>query len=159
MDTTTTLAPRSLAQAEGKTVQVLSDQVTFKALAEDTGGVYSLFETVTIPGGGTPPHSQRYEEESFYVLEGHYTFRVGDRTVELGPGGYAFVPRETVHAFMNTGEAPARMLILVTPGGIHEQFFAEMGRLAISGGDAPSVEQIVALATRYGIEILPPAAS
>ena len=84
---------------------------------------------------------------------------MGDRTVELGAGGYAFVPRETIHAYTNTGGRPARMLILVTPGGIHEKFFEEMGRLATSGGEAPSVEQIVAVARRYGIEILPPPAS
>ncbi len=57
---------------------------------------------------------------------------------------------------MNMGEGPARMLILVTPGGIHEKFFEEMGRLAGNANGAPAVEQIVAIAAGYGIQILPP---
>ena len=145
---------RSVAAGQGKTVQVIGDRVTFKALAAETGGAYSLFETVTAPAGGTPPHFQRYEEESFYILEGSYAFQVGNETLELGPGGYAFVPRGTVHAFTNSGTEPARMLILVTPGGIHENFFAEMGELT----GPPDVGTIIAIAAKYGIEILPPPA-
>ena len=157
---TTTLAPISSAPGEGRTVRVITDLVTFKALAADTGGAYSLFETVTQPGMGTPPHRQSLEEETFYVLEGRYTFLVGDRTIELGPGGYAFVPRETVHAFTNTGDAPARMLIMVTPGGIHEGFFAELGEPvdAPLPAGGPDIARIVATAAKYGMEILPPSA-
>ncbi len=157
------LAPRHLAPTEGRTVRVIADLVTFKALAADTGGAYSLFETTTLPQGGTPPHRQHYEEEAFFVLEGTYTFRIGDETVALGPGGFAFVPRGTIHAFTNTGSGPARMLILVTPGGIHEQFFAEIGEpiadpAAPPPAGPPDVEKLLAVAAKYGVEILPPPA-
>jgi len=103
--------------------------VTFKATGEDTGDAYALFESRTPPGMGMPPHRQRYEDEALYVLEGAYTLRIGDRHQRLQPDDYAFVPRGTVHAFTNTGSSPARMLIMVSPGGIHEQFFAEAGEL------------------------------
>jgi quercetin dioxygenase-like cupin family protein len=156
IDTTIPVAARAVGAGEGTTVAVLGDRVTIKALADETGGAYSLFETETAPGAGTPPHLQRHEEESFYVLAGTYAFRLGDETRELGPGGYAFVPRGTVHAFTNTGEAPARMLILVTPGGIHERFFLEMGELAADPTAEPDIARIVSIATAYGIEILPP---
>ncbi len=80
--------------------------------------------------------------------------------MELGAGGYAFVPRGMVHAFTNVGNTPARMLILVTPGGLHEQFFAELGEPVDAPAPAgpPDVERIVAVSAKYGIEILPPSA-
>jgi quercetin dioxygenase-like cupin family protein len=141
----------------GHTLRVISDLVTFKALASTTNGAYSLFETRTPPQGGTPPHMQPGEEEAFFVLEGTYAFQLGDQRLECGPGGFAFVPRGTVHAFTNTGPAPARMLILVSPGGNHEQFFAALGEdPSVPMEGPPDVEKIVRIAHTYGIEILPP---
>ncbi len=151
------LGPRHVEAGEGKTLRVISDLVTFKALAAETDGAYSLFETTTPPGGGTPPHIQRYEEEAYWILAGRYTFQVGDEVVELGPGGYAFVPRDTVHAYSNRGDEPGRMLILVTPGGIHENFFSEVGVALDAPVAPPDIPWMLAVAAKYGIEILPPA--
>ncbi len=157
MDTTATrLDPRVVEAGEGKTVRVISDLVTFKATAAQTGGAYFLFETLTVPGGGTPPHLQHYEDETFFVLSGTYTFQVNDEVIELGPGGYAFVPRETVHGFTNSGSEDARMLILVTPGGIHENFFMEVGTPVDAPVAPPDIPAMLAVAAKYGIEILPP---
>ena len=149
--------PHVVSPEAGKTVRVLSDLVTFKALAVNTGGAFSLFETQTAPGQGTPPHRQLLEEESFYVLEGTYAFQIEGRTVEFGPGGFVRVPRGTVHAFTNVGKTPARMLILVTPGGIHENFFAELGvPVDAQPTGAPDFAHIFAVAEKYGVEILTP---
>ena len=156
MDTTTRLAPRRVEAGAGKTLRVISDLVTWKASAAETGGAYSLFETCTPPQGGTPPHLQSYEDEAFFVLSGTYAFQVGDDVAELGPGGYAFVPRDTVHAYTNSGEVDARMLILVTPGGIHENFFAEVGTPIDEPAGAPNIPWMLAVAAKYGIQILPP---
>ena len=158
MDTIATIAPRHVASGAGQALRVISDVVTFKARAAETGGAYTLCETRTLPGGGTPPHYQRHEEESFYVLEGMYAFQVGDDVVRMGPGGYAFAPRGTVHAYTNVGDTPARMLILITPGGIHERFFAEVGTPADAPAPSgrPDMDKLLAAAEMYGIEILPP---
>jgi quercetin dioxygenase-like cupin family protein len=148
----------------GETYRVVTDLVTFIAVAEDTGGAYSLFETVTQPGGGTPPHLQHFEDESFYVLEGEYTFLVGDQPRVLHAGDHAFVPRETVHAYTNTGDAPGRMLIMTNPGGIHEKFFAEAGEPIADPSNPPApsgppnIPLLLAVAPKYGIDILPPPA-
>lgn len=157
------LAPRLVAAHDGPTYRVVTDLVTFKATGEDTGDAYALFESHTLPSMGVPPHRQRYEDEAFFVLEGMYTFLLGDRQRQLQPGDYAFVPRGTIHAFTNTGCTPARMLIIVSPGGIHEQFFAEAGELiadpasAIAPVAAPDLLRLATIAAKYGIEILPPA--
>ena len=116
-------APRYLPARRGRQARVITDLMTAKAVATDTRGAYSLFETETPPAGGWPAHVQRYDDEAFYVLEGTYTFLVDAEELQVGPGGYVFVPRGTVHAFVNSGPAEARMLVLITPGGIQETFF------------------------------------
>jgi hypothetical protein len=51
-----------LGSGEGcKSLWVLGELVTYKVTAEQTGGAYSLFEVVTWPGGGPPPHIQHQE--------------------------------------------------------------------------------------------------
>ncbi len=159
------LQHKFVAADAGPTRRVLADIVTVKALAADTGGAYSLFECRTAPAQGTLPHRQRYEEETFYVLEGTYTFVLDDQRIEVHPGDYVFVPRGTIHAFTNTGETVGRVLVLVTPGGIHERFFTELGEpvppstLPTAPPGEPDVCHIVAVAQKYGIEILPPSAA
>lgn len=160
---TATLAPRHVAPSAGQTYRVIADLVTFKAVAADTGGAYSLFEDRSDPGQGTPAHLQRYEDETFFVLEGTYRFLVGDQTVDLAAGGYAFVPRGTVHAYANVGAGPARLL-LVSPGGIHEEFLADVGgAIAVPSAiaapaSAPNLGKALAVAPKYGIEFMPPPA-
>ncbi len=162
---TEALQRKFVAADAGPTRRVLADIVTVKALAADTGGAYSLFECRTAPAQGTPPHRQRYEEETVYVLEGAYTFVLDHQQIEVHPGDYVFVPRGTIHAFTNTGDTVGRVLVLVTPGGIHEGFFAELGEPVPPGTPPsaprgqPDVAHVVAVAQKYGIEILPPPAA
>ena len=153
----TTLAPRRVAPGAGETYHVLGDRVTCKALAAETGGAYTLLELHTAPGGGSAPHIQRHEDEAFFVLEGTYSALIGDERVELGPGSYVFVPRGTVHALTNSGDIPARMLSMITPGGNFEQFLAEIGEriddpLTFSPGLPPSETRLARAAANYGVE-------
>jgi mannose-6-phosphate isomerase-like protein (cupin superfamily) len=82
----------------------------------------------------------------FYVLDGTLTLRVGDRTVELPPGGFACVPPGVVHTFANTGDTPVRVLNFNTPAGWEH----DMRDLAavLSSGD-PSPEAIGTVASRF----------
>jgi quercetin dioxygenase-like cupin family protein len=151
-----TVRARHLDAGQGKQGRVITDVVTIKALAADTGGAYSLFEVLTPPAGGCPPHAQRYEEETVYVLEGRYAFLLDEETLELGAGDYVFVPRGMRHAFTNIGSEPARLLLLVTPGGIHDQFFAEVGDHAARHPWQPDIAKVLAVAPKYGIEFSSP---
>ena len=150
------LRPRFIRAGAGEKARVITDLVTTRASAEDTGGAYSLFETVTPPTGGCPPHAHRHEEKTFYVLEGRYAFLNGEDSIELGPGDYAFVPRGVVHAFANVGSEPARMLILITPGGIYDRFLEEIGDCLDWPTGEPDTARALAVAPKYGIEFLPP---
>jgi quercetin dioxygenase-like cupin family protein len=156
MEIAATVQPRYQWPNGGKQMRFMTDLVTIKAAAAETGGVYSLFEMETPPAGGCPPHTQRYDDETFYVLEGRYTFVLGDEEVELGAGGYVFVPRGTPHGFTNAGAAPARMLVLITPGGIQETFFDEVGELTDRSAGEPDLARVLAVAPKYGVEFASP---
>lgn len=144
------------------TVHLLGTLVTFRALAADTEGAFSLVEAVTAPGQGTPPHLQRDDAEAFYVLEGEFEFMLAGTTARSGPGAFHYVPRGVPHGFRNPGDTPARMLIINLPGGLHENFFREAGDPVADASvfppmTPPDIPRLVAAAGRYGIEMLPPA--
>ncbi len=147
----------------GKSLWVLGELVTYKTTSDQTGGAYSLFEVVSQPGGGLPPHVQHREDESFHVLEGEYEFLDDDaRTFVAAPGSLVYVPKGNLHTYKNVGEKPGRMLVSQTPGGLHERFYEEIGEEARDGSRPPGKEdrlnmgRIVAIAAEYGIEIPPP---
>ena len=145
---------------EDRALWISCELVTCKVTSEQTGGAYSLFEIMSHPRGGVPPHIQHREDECFYVLEGEFQFLVEDRTMRVGVGSLVYIPRGNLHAYENVGDKPARMLVSQTPGGLHERFFEELGKPAEDPSAPPTTEnrpgaaKITATATKYGIEIL-----
>ena len=71
------------------------------------------------------------------------------------------MPVGTPHSFRNESNKPAKMLISVAPAGLEEMFF-EVGVPLAEGATTaapPSkeeIEKLLAVAPKYGIEILPP---
>jgi quercetin dioxygenase-like cupin family protein len=65
-------------------------------------------------------------EQSFYVLDGEFTFAVGEQEIPAGPGSYILVPRGTRHA-ITAGAEGGRFLTLMVPGGLEEMFFELAG--------------------------------
>lgn len=118
-----TRLPRSLRANEGKIIRARGDLFLIKVTSEQTDGHYSMFEARNAAGGGVPPHRHRNDEEACYVLQGRYRFRLGDETLELGPGDVVHIPRPTIHAFQAL--EPSRMLTVVSPGGFHERYFED----------------------------------
>ena len=121
-----------------------------------SAGNLMLLENLTAPGGGPPPHVHTREDEFFHVVDGSFEIRIGEEVHDLGPGGFAYVPRGTVHNFRNTADKPSRILVGFTPGGM-EGFFRESGRPALDDGPAPPVDddeiaRTMAAAKRYGVE-------
>jgi uncharacterized cupin superfamily protein len=55
-------------------------------------------------------HVHEREDETWFVLEGEYTFEVGGQTFRAGPGDYVFGPRNVPHSYANRTEAVAQLL-------------------------------------------------
>ena len=142
-----------------------SVHITFKRRGMPGEG-YSIFEDATQAGyQGHPPHFHRDQDENFYVLEGHFAFRVDDRTVECGPGTFLHLPKGTVHTLRNIGEVDGKLLVTISPVGGFEDLVEESGEpteeksppTPPSGPpDAATAEKLAAVASKHGIEILPP---
>lgn len=136
--------------------------MTFLITGEETGGAFFLADISVEPGGGTPPHIHHREDESFHLLEGTLTVQVGGNTIVASPGDFVYLPREVAHSFRNTGEVPAKALVLTTPAGL-EGFFTEVFEPALDRSAVPpaiSKEMIGRASTaspKYGLELLPPA--
>ncbi len=154
--------PFAQAHNGGQPFYFLGTLMTVKAGMAETNGQFSLIEQVSPPGFATPLHVHHGEDEAMYILEGVFTFFVGDRTIKAAPGSFVFLPKDVPHAFRVEGETPARLLQLTTPAGI-EQGFREMGEpatsLTLPPPYIPSVEQIgrmTVISAKYNVEQLGP---
>ena len=104
--------------------------MTLHAVSSDTDGAFALIESVAPNDTGLHVHCN--EDEAFYVLEGEHQFRRGDETIDLGPGGFVFLPRGVPHAHRRIGDDAGKLLILITPAGF-ETFFVELSEAMASG--------------------------
>lgn len=132
--------------------------VTFMATGDDTNGQFGLIEYRASKGGEPPRHIHQNEEECFYILEGEFTFYIGEQVLNAPAGTWAVVPRGTEHTFrIETEQATA--LVFFTPAGF-EEFFMEMSELAESLTmppaplGPPNIAHLVATAEKYGCQFV-----
>lgn len=116
--------------AEGRSVDL--GVVTMRVLADSdvvTDGSFTLTE---FSGAGcgpwTVPHLHRGFEESFFILDGAFSFTIGEEVTEATAGMYLLVPRETKHG-ITAAAGGGRFLTLMVPGGLEKMFF-ELGTLS-----------------------------
>jgi quercetin dioxygenase-like cupin family protein len=147
-----------LTAAGGLSVWCLGVLVTIKALANETGGTYSLFEDIVPPGIGPPMHIHTREEETWYMLDGELTWNVGGKSFHATKGSFIHLPRGVPHNFINLSDEPAHMVLTYAPGGF-DQWFLEVGE-PVSDRYAPQeappltpelVNKAVTLGETYGI--------
>jgi len=116
----------TVAPGEGRIVNLGVIQMRVLAAGEATGRAFTLAEFTGGAGPWTVPHIHQGMEESFFVLDGEFTFAVGDQQVAAGPGSYVLVPRGTRHG-ITAGTGGGRFLTLMVPGGLEEMFFELAG--------------------------------
>ena len=82
-----------LQPGEGRTIETLGSKMGFKAVTEDTGGLYSLIEYEAGPNfSGPAPHIHLEMEEGFYVIEGAFDLQVGEESVRAPAGSFILIP-------------------------------------------------------------------
>jgi mannose-6-phosphate isomerase-like protein (cupin superfamily) len=114
-----------LQPGQGRVVPVphAGGQLTMKAEKQQTSGLLTLYESRHQPHSvGPARHFHEGWTELFYILEGTFTFLVGDQIHRAPAGTTVVIPPRTTHAFHNAEDEPARILIMVLPGGF-EGFF------------------------------------
>jgi len=131
---------------DGRQVDLGITRMRVLAAGQDvTRGAFTLAEFTGGPGPWTVPHLHRGMEESFFVLDGEFTFTLGDQQVTAGPDSYVLVPRDTPHTFAANTDL-ARCLVLMVPGGQEEMFY-ELGGLGADSIRDPAVR--AEIASRY----------
>jgi len=90
------------------------------------------------------------EDESFYVVDGSFTFECGTAVMEGDCGSFVSLPAGAPHRY-RAGEAGGRLLMLFAPSGM-EGYFRDWAGLVQSGeiGDAAMAR----LAAQYGVQLL-----
>jgi quercetin dioxygenase-like cupin family protein len=155
---TQTLDPVIVHADEGEARWWFEALVVIRATASDTGGQMTIVEVTEPPGHEAPLHVHRREDEAFYILQGSATIQVGDESFEVGPGDYAFGPRDIPHRY-SIGPDGCRMLFICTPGGF-EKLVREMSVPAESrtlpppSDEEPDWEHVAAVAKAHGCELL-----
>jgi len=124
------------------------DQLTVKVSSADTGGAFTLLETIAPPSAGPPLHVHTRESETFFVLDGQFKFVVGDQTIQAAAGEVLVAPPGIPHRFQNVGESSGRLLICCQPGGF-EHFMEGLDQL--SRDAEPDMQAVATLAAQFGI--------
>ena len=142
---------------EGKVLpNPIGGRMVVKVRDGDTGGSFSVHDNV-IPAGspGPLPHLHRDHEETFYVLEGELTVRVGERRFTAPVGSFVVIPRGVVHQPSNPGAEPTKVLLIFSPSGM-ERFFEEAAEqripLQAMTTDPDALQRRDAFAAKYGYE-------
>jgi len=81
----------------------------------------SFFLVHNQPGQGPKLHHHPYDE-TFIILEGHVLVRVGDETVEGGPGDIVIGPPGIPHGFTNLGPGRARLVCIHAAPAMQTEF-------------------------------------
>jgi quercetin dioxygenase-like cupin family protein len=142
-------AAKLVEPGQGKTIMLFAVRFDYKVTSADSGGALAALEVTIPPRTLVKPHNHSREDEFTVVLAGTVGARVGDRVVEAGAGASMVKPRGTPHAMWNLGPEPARVLEVVSPGGL-EDYFEELA--PVLRAKAPPSEYD-ALAERYGLTI------
>jgi quercetin dioxygenase-like cupin family protein len=144
---------------DGPTLDVLGVTHIYKAMANDTGQQFSIWESIVPPGAGAPAHTHTREDEAFYVLNGEVLIELEGAAdpLRLGPGGFLFAPRNRRHAYRNIGTVAAHLLVFAIPGAGLDRMFAAFDAASKRTARMSAIDTIAAIAGQYGVVIHPPA--
>jgi quercetin dioxygenase-like cupin family protein len=142
-------AAKLVEPGQGKTIMLFAVRFDYKVTSADSGGALAALEVTIPPRTLVKPHNHSREDEFTVVLAGTVGARVGERVVEAAAGASMVKPRGTPHARWNLGPEPARVLEVVSPGGLEDDF-EELA--PVLRAKAPPSEYD-ALAERYGLTI------
>jgi mannose-6-phosphate isomerase-like protein (cupin superfamily) len=125
-----------------------------------TGGRLAVVEHLLAPRSiAAPVHRHHREDEFSLVLEGRIGAIFDGVEIVAEPGDFIFKPRGEWHTFWNPHDEPARILELITPGGLEDFFRAidagvtddEFATLVAAAQCDVDMDQTGPLMERYGL--------
>lgn len=152
--------PYWVGREDGEAYSILGGLYTYKALADQVGGDYTLIEVRAGAGMAIPVHYHDKETEAFYVADGAVTLLVNEDEVMAQPGSFIFAPPGVEHAFRF--ESDGTLLLLFTRGTGHEGLFRAIGEPAqervVPGlpDELPDPDEMAATARQFGTYIVGP---
>jgi quercetin dioxygenase-like cupin family protein len=135
-----------LTAGDGDSVSLRGTEVTFKIRGDHAAGA-SCLEFAAAPGFDTGLHVHQKLEETFYVLEGEFELRAGEEVRRGLPGSVMFVPPGVPHRFSNPTDAPAKLLLIMSPADF-DRYFVELAEILAKSGP-PDSDAIAALRSKY----------
>jgi quercetin dioxygenase-like cupin family protein len=142
-----------IRHGEGKQFNLLGHAITTSFTKHTTEGNYYVFEVITPPGLGLPPHVHEWEDELIYMVEGELEIMLGDQQFVVRPGDHVFFPRYVPHAFQNAGSKASKAIFTVVPGGSFDDFFDKLA--ALPPGE-PDMARVIEIFAEHGMRILLP---
>jgi mannose-6-phosphate isomerase-like protein (cupin superfamily) len=142
---------RIVGPRDGKLGKLGGIGIRFLIDGAESGGGFSLVEHPMEPRAlAAPLHRHSREDEYSFVLEGRVGADLGGEIVYGEVGDLIFKPKGQWHTFWNAGDAPARILEIISPAGF-EKFFDTVTDLAARGELDPA--RMATLAAEYGTEV------
>ncbi len=105
-----------LQPGEGRVWPMGRLEAVFKADGAESAGRYSISEWWLEPHTAGPGPHAHSEDDVFYVLEGTFTFQVGDERFEAPKGAFVLAPGGVTHDFANRTATRAGFLNISVPG-------------------------------------------
>lgn len=134
--------PRIPKLVQGDEAPVISNTATqcvrLALSSDESAGAVQVCHATLLPGVGAADHHQPEEDELWFVVEGEFVWTVGNLKRTVRKGGFAYIPRNTTHAFENVSDKPAVMFAINMPGG-HERAFMAAAKLRAEGQPAEKV--------------------
>lgn len=97
-----------------------------------TENKYSIIE-ITFPSGEEseiPLHKHGNESLVMHVIEGNFSFRYGNETLEGNKDAVLRFEKDKSHSYRKIGRDQGKLLVTYTPAGL-ENFFRELGKSTI----------------------------
>ncbi|WP_276500117.1 cupin domain-containing protein [Terrimonas pollutisoli] len=97
-----------------------------KVSTKDADGDMYVFESTRIKEGGPILHTHYDTDEFWYVLQGEFLIKVGDKLYNAKAGDLVFGPRKVPHTFAKVGQGEAKVMICHQPAGKMEEYFKKL---------------------------------
>ncbi len=113
---------------------ITRERFLFRATAATTGGEFCEFDLhLGSQAKLAAAHRHPGQVETFALISGSLTVKIGRQKRSVAAGEDVAVPVGTAHAWANTGDQPAHVIVRLTPSYLIEDFFDAFCRIASTG--------------------------